>query len=255
MIQIHQNPEEPRTGIRKEIGNSRMRLDVGTNLEIVQFLASASDHFRLGVQIFAYALTTSNQGLRLQIDALDGFFGGHITYRNTGEDVALLWRLRILHRSAHFVDGHIDPATGSWVDGRAPIPFTEDFGELMGVFEAALPAGHIRTYGAATYATLVRPTEIGRIGGMLGADYRTDDGILSAFGHTVLFYAGYQVSMTDISGALIGTHAAEAGVKFGKWDGRGIRLLFSYHSGLEVFGQYYDIKRTYWEIGFALDLF
>ena len=253
MLQLHQNPEEPRTGIRKEIGSSRMRLDVGTNFEVVGFSASSADHFRLGLQIFAYALTVNNQGLRLQIDALDGFFGGHITWRRTMGSIAVLGRLRILHHSAHFVDGHIDASTGTWIDGRAPVPYTKDFGELLGGIDTVFPLGHIRIYGGASYATLVRPTDIGRVGGMVGIDYRTDNSTFSALGHPFLLYAGYQLNLTEIS-SILGTNAVEAGIKFGAWEATGVRIFTSYHAGPEVFGQYYNVKRTYWEIGFALDL-
>jgi hypothetical protein len=230
-----------------------MRLDVGTDFEIVEFSGSAAGDFQLGLQIFAYALTTSAQGLRLQIDALDGFFGGHITWRHSGQNPALLTRLRILHHSAHFVDGHIDASTGTWVDGKAPVPFTEDFGELLGALEAGLLSGQARFYAAMTYATLIRPTDIGRFAGMVGVDYRTDDSTFRALGHPFLLYTGYQLNLTDLS-AVIGTNNVEAGVKFGGWTSNGLRFFLGYHSGLEIFGQYYNIKRSFWELGFALDL-
>ena len=253
LLLVHQNPEEPRTGIRVEIGHSRMRLDVGTNLDIIGFSPSPQDDLRLGLQIFAYALTLNNDGFRLQIDALDGFFGGHVTWRHRAGGTTLSTRLRILHRSAHFVDGHIDPSTGTWVDGKAPIPYTRDFGELLTALEAGLGPGRVRLYGGVSYATLVRPTDIGRVGGMFGADYRTDDSTFQALGNPFLLYAGYQINITDL-GPVLGTNVFESGIKFGGWNDNGVRVFFAYHAGLDVFGQYYDVKRKYWEVGFALDL-
>ncbi len=252
-LQLPANPEEPRTGIRKEAGSSRMRLDVGTGFELLELNCSPDDQFRLGLIIFAYALTTNNQGLRLQIDALDGFFGGHITYRKKLRDLALLARLRILHRSAHFVDGHIDPDTGMWLDGRAPIPFTRDFGEIVGAADLSILAGQVKIFSGISYATLVRPTDIKRFGALFGLDYRTHDSFSTLFGHPLLLYGAYQLGLTGIP-AYVGTSIVEGGVKLGRWDGNGVRVFVSYNSGLEVFGQYYNIKRSFWYIGFTMDI-
>ncbi len=253
LLQLPSNPEEPRTGIRLEIGQSRMRLDVGANLDLLEFRSSTDSRFRLGLMIFAYSLVTNNQGLRLQIDALDGFFGGHVSYRAAADNHAFLVRLRILHRSAHFVDGHIDPTTGTWIDGHAPIPFTRDFGELVGACELGLSSGILKFYSGMSYATLVRPTEIERIAWLFGLDYHTSDSLATLFGRPLVFYGGYNLSLVGIP-EYVGTNIVEGGVKFGRWDGQGFRIFVAYSSGLEVYGQYYNIRNRFWQIGFTLDI-
>jgi len=131
------NYQEPRTGVRKEVGSSRLKLDIGTTLDLIEYRVSAdgSQKIRMGIDFFTYALTTSAEGLRLQVDAVDGFFGGHLAFRTESENTAFALRLRILHLSAHFVDGHLDASGNHWRDGREPIPFTRDIGELTGALE------------------------------------------------------------------------------------------------------------------------
>ncbi len=247
------NPQEPRMGLRKEIGSSRMELDIGGILDILEFAPSSGDRFRLGVSFFTYALTTSNQGLRLQVDAVDGFFGGHLTYRKSFKESSAFARLRILHVSAHFVDGHFDSGTNSWKDGIEPIPYTKDFGELLVAYSCPTGWTEAMVYAGVSYATLVRPEEIRRVSGLLGLEIRTLDEDINALGKPLILYAAYNLSLSGIP-AYIETNTLEAGMKFGRWSGSGIRVYASYHRGLEVFGQYFDSQRSYWGLGFTFDM-
>jgi hypothetical protein len=94
--------QEPRVGLRKEMGNSRMKLDIGSSLDILEysFSADSSKMLRLGADLFTYALTTNSEGFRLQVDAVDGFFGGHIVFQAGEERSRLSVRFRYLHLSA-----------------------------------------------------------------------------------------------------------------------------------------------------------
>src|SRR5512141_1358673 len=130
--------QEPRLGILKETATSRLTLDIGSDLDLVGFIpdSDAPLAYRAGIEAFATTLVATIDSRRLQIDAVDGYLGGYILAR-TGQTVTL--RLRILHRSAHFVDGHYDPGTGTWRDGREPIPFAKDFRESLGAWR--VPTG------------------------------------------------------------------------------------------------------------------
>ncbi|MDH4070575.1 MAG: hypothetical protein OEV30_09130, partial [Ignavibacteria bacterium] len=207
----------------------------------------------LGVDIFAYALTTNNNGLRLQVDALDGFFGGHLQYSQRIRTSTIHVRLRILHRSAHFVDGHIDPSTGTWAGGREPIPYTRDLGELVAGLDLKTAPGTVRIYSGISYSTLVRPTAIKRVAGLAGAEFRTTDSTWSLFGKPFNLFAAYNLSLTGIP-AYLGSNTIETGIRFGSWSSTGVMILASYHGGPEIYGQYYDLKRDYWQIGFSLDI-
>ncbi len=194
------NHQEPRVGIRKEIGTSRLKLDIGSSIDLLgySFDERQSKQLRLGADFFTYALTTSAQGLRLQVDAVDGFFGGHIVYRSETDQSAFGLRLRILHLSAHFVDGHIDPATGTWRDGRAPLPFTRDFGELVGSYTFSAGPIAIMPYAGISYATLVRPTTINRWGGLGGVEMNSGEFIGKVFGKPFELYAADNLTIAGI---------------------------------------------------------
>ncbi|MEO8167460.1 MAG: hypothetical protein ABI623_04375, partial [bacterium] len=245
--------QEPRVGLRKEIATSKLKLDIGASLDMLEFRpgADSTDRFRFGIDFFTYALSTNSEGLRLQIDAVDGYFGGHISFvhqRSTDSRFAL--RLRLHHLSAHFLDGHFSNATQTWKDNRPPLPFTRDFGELLASKDFPIGEISLKIYGGFSYATLVRPTNIQRFEVLAGFE-------LHSMTNT-LFDKPFNVYVADHFGlrgipAYVGTNNLEFGVKMGEWNSSGLKIYFSYYSGLDVFSQYYDVRRENWGIGFAFD--
>ncbi len=244
--------QEPRTGLRKEIGSSRMKLDIGTTMDILQVNTSDEHVLRLGIDFFTYALSTSNNGLRLQIAAVDGFFGGHITWSPPEDITGIRLRLRLLHVSAHLIDGSYDTDTGSWRNNRSPIPYTRDFGELIVAYSDLSNPVHFRLYAGFSYASLVRPSEIKRVGLLTGVEAHTTDYPGLVLGTPGATYIAYHLLLSG-SPAYTAHHSIEAGIRIGPWTTNGIRVFLSYDQGPEVFSQFYDLRRTSWGGGFAFD--
>jgi len=243
---------EPRVGLRKQVGSSKMKLDIGSSLDFLEYRFSEDKVARMGVDFFTYALTTSSQGLRLQIDAVDGFFGGHAVVSSVNDVSRWDLRLRILHVSAHFIDGHYDNATMQWKDGREPIPFTRDFGEITAAFSWRVHDVTFMAYSGISYATLVRPTDVRRVATLHGLELRSSELLGPALGRPVNLFVADNVTLVGVP-SYIGTNNLEFGVKFGEWNSTGLRLYGSYYSGLDVFSQYFNVRRENWGVGFAFD--
>ena len=223
-------------GIQQEIGSSRMTVGIGNMLDALQY-TWGEDTLRWGVDFFAYALANDHKGFRLKIDAADGFFGMHFTLANGS---ALKWRFRVLHLSAHFVDGHFDDDLGVWESGRAPIPFSRNFGELSAAYY--FPA--VRVYAGASYAAVNKPETIRRFTALWGAEARLSD--------QPQLYVAYHFALMGVP-VYVGSNALECGIKLGEWTGKGLRLYLSYYNGLDNFGEYYDLRQEIWGIGFTFD--
>ena len=249
------NPQEPRVGVRKDIGSSRLKLDIGSTLDFLQYTLDDSGRarIRMGAEFFTYALTTSAEGLRLQVDAVDGFFGGHVLFRLDDGSHAYVVRLRLMHLSAHLVDGHYDTHAGIWKDNRLPLPFTRDFGELLGAATLPVWGMPLTLYSGFSYATLVRPENLRRLTSLHGFDIHTPGGEHRLLGKAYELYAAFNLTLTGIP-AYGGTNVLEGGIKFGQWNGAGIKLYVNYVSGLQVFSQYYNERRSMWGIGFAFEV-
>jgi hypothetical protein len=245
------NEQEPRVGVRKEIGSSRMKLDIGSVIDLFGWVFPGGE-LRAGADFFTYALTTSADRLRLQVDAVDGYFGGHVSYSAGTPPGAYALRLRILHQSGHLIDGHWDYSAGFWRDGKVPVPYTRDFAELTGSLTWTGGDAALTVYSGFSYAWLARPDDVAHVATLHGAEIRTTGGSGTMLGRPVVFYAADHMTVSGIPRYHV-TMNVEAGAKFGPWDGTGIKLYLSYRSGLELFSQYFSSRRSFWGVGFALD--
>lgn len=249
------SPEEPRIGFRREFGSMRMRLDLGAAYDLLSYVPASdtATQFRLGAELFAFALTTSYQGLHLQVDAVDGYFGGHLIYQHRRAESSTTLRLRILHLSSHFIDGHFRLETKSWIDGQLPRPYSRDYAELTAAYTWGGTAWSAMLYAGFANAWFVRPGDMIRFNTCQGVVARTAGWIGPVLGRPTNLYVADHFMLSGV-GTLSGTNILEGGVKFGSWDGGGLKLYISYQSGMEIYHQYYDVKRNNLGIGFALDV-
>jgi len=249
------SPEEPRVGLRREFGSMRMRLDIGASYDILGYnpASDTSAHFRVGADLFAYALTTSYQGLHLQVDAVDGYFGGHVIYLHQRPASFTLLRLRILHLSSHLIDGHFRLETKTWLDGQLPRPYSRDYAEATAAYSWGGARWSAVLYAGFLHAWFVRPDNMTRFNTFQGVLARTSQWIGPLWGTPVNLYVADHFMLSGVD-KLSGSNTLEGGVKFGEWSGGGMKLYVSYHTGMEIYHQYYDVKRSDVGIGFALDV-
>ncbi|MDI6766366.1 MAG: DUF1207 domain-containing protein [Bacteroidota bacterium] len=252
---LRSNITEPRIGIFKFLDNSNMRIDIGNTINLIMLeIPGLQTRFTAGIDFFAYALSTGAEGLRLQIDAIDGFFGGNLSFSKQTERNKIQARLRILHHSAHLVDGHYNLNTNTWLDNREPIPFTKDFGELVLAHVVTKPFGNLRYYGGISYATLVRPAVLKRFEYLGGVEIYFDNIIESVFNNPTNIYLAYNLLINGMP-KYIGSNQIQVGLKFGKWYSKGPCIYFAYYSGNHMFGEYYDKRLQTVGLGFTVDFF
>lgn len=234
------NHEETRLGMQQELGSSRLRLGIGGSLDVVEF-ASMGDTIRWGADLCAYALSNTISGVLFKIAAADGLFGMHLTYTNGSP---WSFRFRAIHLSGHLVDGSFDAGTRTWLDGREPFNFTRNFGEVLAIRCGSLGGSSYRAYTGIAYAIWVRPKAIRPLSSLHGLEVR--------FPGSPTAYVAYNLTLLGIP-SITGSNSIEAGVKFGSWGGRGVRVFLSYYAGLETFGALYNERREFVGAGFSFD--
>jgi hypothetical protein len=245
------HPHEARTGIHKTLGSPDLKLEVGTTFDVLE-VQSPPGSIRLGVDFFAFARTTSAEGFRLQVDELDGFFGAHATIGVGARPTPFGARLRFLHRSGHLVDGHWDHIRQLWFGGQLPIPLTLDRWEAAGWYRWTWGISEFRVYTGVAYATLVRPGTLKRFGSYHGLEWRSAPWSSGIAGHPFWLYAAADISVDGIP-AYNGSPHAVAGVRFGRWEERGVQLELTYDGGLDIYSQYYDRRVRVWRVGVLID--
>lgn len=252
-VPLKANFYEARMGIIYIPANNNMKLDVGANVDLVSLWISDSERLTAGAEFFAYALSRSYKEFRLQIDAIDGLFGGNISYLKINNDDKLTGRFRIIHNSAHLVDGHWDFHNDRWIDDYEPVPYSRDFAELTLAYNYNLGFASIRNYTAFHYAFLVRPSGLKRFNFYGGAEAGFNYISGSLWGEEYLFFIAYNFLLSG-SEKFIGSNNYMLGIKFGKWEGKGLQVFISHYNGLDIFHAYYDRRLNFTGIGFSIDI-
>jgi hypothetical protein len=249
------NSQESRTGIMKFLNASELVLDVGNASDLFTVSAPrAGLSVAMGVDFFGKGFVTGSQGFRLQVDALDGFFGGHLSFMKALADSRLTGRLRILHQSAHLVDGHYDVTGGNWIDHRGPIPFTRDFGEFTLGHVLPYSSGSLRYYGGVAYAVFVRPADLGRLSYLGGAELTLESLLGPVKEQPSQLYLAYHVSLTGTP-VYAASNQIQLGIKLGRWSGRGADFYLAFYNGRQLFGEYFDQRLAGFGAGCMVDVF
>jgi len=253
-VPLKANHQEARLGILYYPENGYLKVDIGNSSDLFAISFSDNDKLTLAIDFMAYGLSTNYAGKRLQIAVLDGFFGGHAAYRLSFDDRNVLMRFRIIHNSAHFVDGLWDNGTNDWIGEDEPIPFTQDFGELTVADEHILNFGVLKYYGSIKYATFVRPAELEKWSFNAGIEISSDKIFGSVLQNPVnFFFASHNVFAGKPKYKLSTNNLL--GVKFGEWYGKGLVLYLSYYYGNHKFSEYYFKRVSQFGIGFNVDFF
>jgi hypothetical protein len=239
------NTFEPRDGFVVQSGQNKLRLDIGNSMDLLQYKAD-SLAMTFGADFFTYTYLRGEHNFHFPVDASDYFFGVNVNALRTYSVGTLAARLRISHISAHFVDGHYVNAIGQWKDNRAPQVYSREFFDLTMALEPSSLHGSTRVYAGLTYLFHVDPRGLPRTSGLLGAEYHNEvTGGISLF-------AAYQVTFMKVIDATP-RHDASAGIKLGRWNGRGVKFYASYFSGYNIHGEYYDQNEEYTGFGMNID--
>lgn len=245
---------EPKFGLTFAPDDNSMKVDVGNAFDVLSIQIDPSTTLNAGVEFFAYAKVVEYRDYRLQVAAIDGYFGGNISYLKKLPDSPhhLLARLRFIHRSAHLVDGAWDPSNNSWKDGVEPVPFADDFFELNPAIQLHYKAVDIRVYGGLAYSILIRPKDQERFSFSAGSEIIFNDPLFNFLQKPVRIYGAWDFKM-KARPKYLPSHSLMAGLKFGEKQGIGLSIYAFYYSGYDYFSAYYKSRLNKFGMGFFLD--
>lgn len=249
---LRANFQEAHMGILYYPLNANLKVDIGNSIDLLGFHFGDDIYVTVGAEFMAYGLATSFAGNRLQIDALDGFFGGNASLTiKQSKTSNLIGRFRIIHNSAHLVDGSYIKDTKMWKNNYEPIPYTEDFGELILGHEFSANEILTRYYGLISYSTLVRPLDLKKwvFGFGIESAYTK---LFSLFDKDANLFAAYHFNL-DGTNEYEGNNSIKVGIKFGEWKNKGITFYLNYYSGRNPFSEFYFQRNNKFGIGFLFE--
>jgi hypothetical protein len=250
-LPLRANMAEAKVGVLYMTDNMNLKVDIGNTVDLLKFVKTDSSIITIGLDFMAYANANSYSGYRLQISALDGFFGGNAVYSTKSEDKTYYLRARYLHNSAHRVDGYFDINLGRWIDGQVQTPFTRDYGELTGAMEFSSGPFEFRPYASVSYAVRQRPKLIKRFMAYSGFEIHTKERLISS----TLPYSYFVAFQAQLAGkpAYQLSYQEQAGIKFGSWNRKGVSLYASCFNGPNYFNEFYYLNISKFSIGFFVD--
>ena len=247
--------DEPRMGLLYYTGDKNMKVDIGNSVDVFAFdFPKSLSRITIGADFMAYALVTSYLQYRLQIDAIDGFFGGNIIYSKKHSGGRFVTRFRYLHSSGHLVDGHWNSETESWLNNQLPTAYGNNYADILLAEENVLSFGELRYYGGFTMSTgkntgykslkkyLYKAGFELSYKNLLGKIFNRDENLFVAVNLDVKGIPEYVVNQNYM-----------AGIKFGSWNNKGIVFYFSYYNGGDVFSQYFTQRVSRIGLGFMFD--
>jgi hypothetical protein len=248
--------DEPRMGLLCYTANTNLKADIGNSVDVLGFNFPASkSRITVGADFMAYAYVTSYLAYRLQIDAIDGFFGGNATYSKDCENGRFVTRFRYVHNSAHFVDGHWDPVAQQWINKQSPNAFGNNYMELLLAREENILCGSfLRYYAGAAFSTGMKTGEMKLKKNLYkaGFEYAVPDLFGTFWGKDENIFIAVNYDLRGIP-KYVANQNYLLGLKFGSWQGKGVSIYASYYNGGDVFSQYIDVRVSRFGIGFMLD--
>ncbi|MEN3038409.1 MAG: DUF1207 domain-containing protein [Candidatus Kryptonium sp.] len=217
---------EPKLGIMKYFNRNSLKVDIGNSLDLIEF---KKENFTLtvGVDFFAYTLVNNHGFLILRVEAVDGFFGGNLSFRSE----SFSSRFRVLHRSAHIVDeyGELE---------HKPFPFTGEFFDLIFVFTKKF----YKLYSGFSQVFRIKPSSVDKF------YFQTGFELFKEFKISNLIFA-CDVKFID---RILGFNTV-AGFKIGRLSSRGIFVYVNFYSGFDIYGQYFNLKKEFGGLGCSLE--
>ncbi len=235
---------EPRAGVSYLINQDKLRLDIGTSSDIYKII-SKNHILSFGADIFTYTRLRSENNFRFPVETIDYFFGLNCGYKIFNGSKQYGFRFRFSHISAHLVDGRFDKTSGEWRDSLQPFVYSREFFEMLPFYQI----NSLRFYAGMTYLFHVIPNSIGREIYQGGFDYYMN----SFLSKNISPFIADDFKLTKID-KYSGNNIFMAGIKFGKYNGKGFSLIYSYISGKSIQGELFNLNESYSSIGFNVDL-
>ena len=246
------NMKEARFGLIYFPDNANLKIDIGYTSDLLEFIINEQLPVRAGIDFYAYGLATSYEGLRLQIDMLDGFFGGNVSARYLLDNSELKGRLRIIHNSAHLVDGSFLLKENMWKNDFKPIPYTRDFGELTVMYRKKDLGLDNYYYSSLAYATMVRPISIKKWTFNFGVESVYSGVVQNFYDKPIDLFLIYHNQFSG-EGAYLASHTIKGGIKFGEWNKKGLLFYLFWYNGFNYFSEFYNVRIEKFGIGFNVD--
>ena len=239
------NTLEPRMGVQSHLNDGRLRLDIGNSADVLAWTL-AGNMMTAGTDFFTWTSLRREKNFHFPVEAVDYLFGVNVNYAAPlSPDDLLSTRLRISHISAHLVDGSYEKPEMEWREQLLPRVYSREFFDLV----VSVERRHsVRLYAGMQYIYHVDPVTLGKWAFQCGTEFAFP----SDSQEWCTPYVAYDFKLANIY-AFAPSHTLQAGLILGHRDATGVNIFFSWFSGNNQHGEYFDRRWEYWGPGFSVN--
>ncbi len=235
----YSNPFEAKIGSNFNLAGRGLQLDIGAAKDLIHIKTEKKNRLGIGAEFFTWSILRSQSDFKFPVEAIDYFFGLYFSHQMRIKNINIFNRFRISHISAHLVDGSYNKAHKTWNNSLEPFVYSREFTELSSAVEWKKQ----KLYLNINYLFHVIPEVKSRW-------------IFGAGGEFLLFtvknlraqlFAGLDIKfLKKYNDNYESDKSISAGIHFGKWNSKGLRILYNYYSGGHLSGEYsrFNLNRS-----------
>lgn len=229
------NPFEPRVGWFYQNNTEKMRLDIGTSVDLLSGF-NEKGSYSFGTDFMTYTRLRDQGRFKFPVETTDFFFGVNGSYAFDYRPVSL--RMRLAHISSHLSDGY---SNDSVLFKRAYV-YSREFVDIV----AAYQIDGLRLYAGGNFVFSTLPKAVPRVVPQLGFDYKED------LGKSINFVAGYDFKLMGTDKVRQGANSIQIGLLFKTLYNNGIFLGYFGYFGPSIHGLFYRDYDSYNGLGFQV---
>lgn len=232
---LFSNPFEGRISSYYQFQTRKLCLDIGSTLDLFRLKSNDSFRISLGADFFTFTQLRSEGRFKFPVETIDYFFGVNISFRNVFNYEIINSRIRLAHISAHLVDG----LAKDTIFTRAPFVYSREFIELT----VAFVFHNFMMYSNGEFIFSTLPQDVQKLSFGAGFDFE------KKFGSFLNFMIGFNLKMSGYNKQYFFTSLLKVGLCIVNIDNKGMFVGFSYLSGKNMHGMFYNENDKYFGIG------
>ena len=237
------NVFEPRVGALYQFQDKKLRLDIGTSVDLIELLKNEDTEIRFGTDFFTFTRLRSEGRMKFPVETSDYFFGVNFSNKFKYQGLDLSSRLRIAHISSHLVDGLSNDGNFD----RLPFVYSREFVDYV----VAADINGFRPYAGFDFVFSTKPKDVNKVIPQLGIEFQLKT-LKTATRDFLEIRLAYDFKLTGYEQTYLPVHSVELNFFFPTSENIGIALNLNGYTGPSMHGMFYKDKDRYISTGFQI---
>jgi len=237
------NVFEPRVGAMYQFRDEKLRIDIGTSVDLLEIYKNDSNEIRFGTDFFTFTRLRSKGRMKFPVETSDYFFGINFSNKFKYKGMNMSSRLRVSHISSHLVDGLSDDG----VFQKMPFVYSREFVD----FVLAADIKGFRPYAGVDFVFSTKPKDVNAIIPQFGIEFPLKK-LKTATRDFLDLKLSYDFKLGGYENIYLPVHSVQLTCLFLTNDKMGIALNLNGYTGPSMHGMFYKETDRYISTGFQI---